>query len=116
MEAKLQTETGDSEIVEIGLKALDARQPGGTIDTPDGPHTEAVNSRLENISAEAWFRLAKWAKQKNYLTPWQRSLAYSLGRLAAVGRTTSPKQTLYAAAILDEARKLGFDPRFDVLG
>jgi very-short-patch-repair endonuclease len=77
-------------------------------DTGRESNTTAEFPRVEEISANTWFRLAKWAKETNRLAPWQRSLAYSLGRSAALDQHPSPKQTLHGATILDQATKLGF--------
>ena len=55
--------------------------------------------------------LAHWAKETDNLQPWQRSLAFSLGRLAGQGREPSRKQAVQGKKILDEAGRLGFDLR-----
>lgn len=60
------------------------------------------------VPAETWFAISHWAKVTNNLQPWQRSLAYSLGRCANAGRPPSPKQAKQGAIILTESRRLGF--------
>ena len=60
------------------------------------------------IPADTWFGLAAWAKDTQSLQPWQRSLAFSLGKLAGSARTPSRRQADHGARILDEARGLGF--------
>jgi very-short-patch-repair endonuclease len=109
LKSVLQIETNDSTAVEPGVEIPEARTADSATVSEKVLGVEPLNAKLEEISADGWFRLAKWAKQKNFLTPWQRRLAYSLGRLAAVGQPPSSKQAPYAVAILDQARKLGFD-------
>ncbi len=57
---------------------------------------EALRSQLSGIPAEKWFGLAKWAKERGFLEPWERSLAFSLGRLAARNAPFSDKQAVQA--------------------
>lgn len=68
---------------------------------------------LLNIEADSWFALAHWAKETNNLAAWQRSLSYSLGRLAARGARPSIKQLQQGLKILQEARRLGFRPEIE---
>jgi hypothetical protein len=72
------------------------------LEQPDGrPESSAVADfpRVQDVSGDTWFRLAKWAKETNQLAAWQRSLAYSMGRLAALGQRPSSKQTLHGAVM-----------------
>jgi very-short-patch-repair endonuclease len=112
-EAERLVQVGTSELgtVEHILEASESAAGDSEAESKQDLGGKQSITELDQISADAWFRLAKWAKQKDHLTPWQRSLAYSLGRLSAVGRPPSSKQAPYAAAILAEARRLGFDPR-----
>jgi hypothetical protein len=64
--------------------------------------------RVGSISAQTWFDLSAWAKDTQSLQPWQRSLSFSLGRLAGAGRAPSRKQALQGERALQEARSLGF--------
>lgn len=64
--------------------------------------------RLSTVDATTWFNMAAWAKDTQSLQPWQRSLAFSLGKLARAGQTPSRKQAAQGSKILDEARSLGF--------
>ncbi len=61
-----------------------------------------------SIGPEIWFGLAHWAKKNAVLQPWERSLAYSMGRLASHGRQPSVKQARQARRIHSEAASLGF--------
>jgi hypothetical protein len=62
------------------------------------------------VPAEIWFALSHWARETSNLQGWQRSLAFSLGRLASQSRQPSRKQAVQAQAILEEAARLGFAP------
>jgi hypothetical protein len=62
------------------------------------------------VTGAQWFAISHWAKATDNLAPWQRSLAYSLGRLAVRGTIPSMKQLQQGRKILDEARRLGFRP------
>lgn len=63
------------------------------------------------IPAETWFAVSHWAKETSTLQPWQRSLAFSLGRLSARGSAPSVKQARQGVRLLGEAQRLGFDVR-----
>lgn len=70
--------------------------------------TEAQEIEMvQGIRADYWFGLAKWAKEQDCLEPWQRSLAFSIGKLAASGRPPSEKQAYHALKILREATGAG---------
>lgn len=64
----------------------------------------------QTLSAEQWFALAKWAKERDHLQSWQRSLAFGMGRLASQGRQPTPKQATQAVRIIASATELGFEP------
>jgi hypothetical protein len=68
----------------------------------------AVDGELNAVAAEIWFKLSHWAKQNGFLEPWQRGLAYSLGRFKRDGFTPTEKQIRQGQRILDESRRLGF--------
>lgn len=60
------------------------------------------------VPAGTWMDLSSWAKETRTLQPWQRGLAFSLGKLLGEGRTPSRKQAVQGAIILAEARRRGF--------
>jgi hypothetical protein len=60
------------------------------------------------VPAETWFALSHWARETSSLEPWQRSLAYSLGRIAVREGEPSPRQIKQGSIVLDEALTLGF--------
>lgn len=64
--------------------------------------------RVKSIDGTAWKALSSWAKETSNLQGWQRSLAFSLGRLLQAEREPSRKQAIQGAKILDEAERLGF--------
>lgn len=74
------------------------------------PDTESAQeiSQLVPVPAETWFKLSHWAKETNNLKPWQRGLAFSMGKLAKRGRPPSSKQANQALKILEEANRKGF--------
>ena len=63
---------------------------------------------IAEVSASIWFDVAKWAKQTDSLKPWQRQIAFSLGRLASSGAQPSVKQARQGRVLLLEAVRLGF--------
>lgn len=69
--------------------------------------TEQV-ARVAAFSAQTWFDLAAWAKDTQTLQPWQRSLSFSLGKLAGSGKPPTRKQAMHGEKIIAEARSLGF--------
>jgi AIPR protein/Abortive infection phage resistance protein N-terminal domain len=89
--------------------------PNGTVRTdhsvgpaPNDPKVEADVRRVMEVPAETWFNISRWAKETNNLLPWQRALAFSLGRLAKTERTPSAKQAIQGVKILDESQRRGF--------
>ncbi len=60
------------------------------------------------VSGATWFELSKWAKETGSLQGWQRSLSFSLGKLANSEKRPSRKQAVQGAKILAEAGRLGF--------
>jgi hypothetical protein len=54
-----------------------------------------------------WYSISAWAKQTSTLVPWQRGLAYSLGRLGNA-KAPSIKQAVQGRKLLLEATRLGF--------
>lgn len=83
----------------------DATQPElpGTL----SPEDERAIKEIAEVPADRWMKIAKWAKEHDKLQPWQRSLAFSLGRIAQTGKTPSIKQARQGKRILGEVEKLG---------
>lgn len=72
------------------------------------PEEQRAIEGVASVGADGWFALSRWAKQTDNLQPWERSLAFSLGRVAKQGRMPSRKQAVQAERILADARRLGF--------
>ncbi|WP_205514356.1 AIPR family protein [Longitalea arenae] len=72
------------------------------------PQEIKLIEEARKIDSETWFRIAKWAKENNNFTPFDRKLSYNLGVLASRNTGLSPKQAKNALRILKEAEKLGF--------
>jgi len=72
------------------------------------PEAQSAKDAIAPLSAEHWFTLSKWAKDRGLMEGWERSLAYSMGRLAARGMPPSDKQAIQAARINQRAHELGF--------
>lgn len=91
------------------LVAIDRSAPRANLDLtqPDEKDLEKID-RTKKIPAEMWFRLSKWAKETGNLMPWQRSLAFSLGKVASHAGTPSRKQAEQGLKIIEEAARLGF--------
>lgn len=78
------------------------------------PEASAEIAEATAIPAAVWFGVAAWAKRTENLAGWQRSLAFSIGRLVARGREPSPKQAIQGMRLLGEAKEAGFDPEMHV--
>ncbi|MFV2008763.1 AIPR family protein [Micromonospora sp. LOL_027] len=72
-----------------------------------GPATDDV-ATVTATPAAVWYAVARWAKESQNLEPWQRQLAYTVGRYANNGWTVTDKQAVQATRLLTEARRLGF--------
>jgi hypothetical protein len=78
--------------------AYQVRQPA------TGPLLEAVL----RIPAPVWYTISKWAKENEELKPWQRSIAFSLGRLRETAKPPSAKQAVQGRKLLLEAVGAGY--------
>ncbi len=74
------------------------------------PEEQRAIETARAIGGDGWFALSRWAKETDNLQPWERSLAFSLGKLVRQGRVPSRKQATQATRILSEAERLGFRP------
>ena len=75
------------------------------------PEAEMARKAVVEKGADFWFELSKWAKDRGLLEAWERSLAYSLGRLIGKGAAPTDKQAIQGARILSRTAELGFDHR-----
>jgi hypothetical protein len=96
----------------LAAELVSAKQHAKTASGPSSGGAAAADpeaaERVIAVAAETWFELSHWARETSSLEPWQRGLAYSLGRIAARGGEPSPKQAKHGIVILDEALALGF--------
>lgn len=96
----------ESELVDV--------RAGGPAATNDGRAGRLTAEETEliveasSVEAETWFGVSKWAKETNSLQPWQRGLAYSLGKLARADRPPSVKQARQGKILLEDAKRLGY--------
>lgn len=76
--------------------------------------SESTSDEIEvvpGVGSETWFELAQWARQTNNLQPWERSLAFNIGKLIARGLAVTPKQAIHGRKIWAAATGLGFNGR-----
>jgi len=94
--------------LDVDLSEYIARAPS----TGDQAAATAAPTQLQiaclAVPAEVWFRTSKWAKEAAVLQGWQRSIAYSVGRVIARSATPSDKQAKQAVILLAEALRAGF--------
>lgn len=81
------------------------RDLAGQLLTPNETKTIEETSK---VSAETWFSIAKWAKDNDRLTPFDRKLVYNLGILTNRRKSFSPKQAKVGLRILNTAQDEGF--------
>ncbi|WP_105434798.1 AIPR family protein [Neorhizobium tomejilense] len=97
--------------LEAELISRDKAQAGGSVhafeEQTSSEEAEQIG-RISALPAQIWFDLAAWAKDTQSLQPWQRSLSFSLGKLAGSGKPPSRKQAAHGEKIIAEARSLGF--------
>lgn len=72
------------------------------------PEEKAVIEEAEKISGDEWKSLAAWAKDKNLLLSWQRSLLFSLATLKWRNKTPTYKQAYWGLEARAKALTLGF--------
>ena len=61
-----------------------------------------------DYTPEFFFQLAKWAKERGTLEPWQRRFAYGIAMYLMRGHQLSERQKRVAVPIIQEAIKKGF--------
>jgi hypothetical protein len=88
--------------------SLNAEEYKLNVEAPTNPVAQEAITAVRGVPADYWFGLSKWAKERGHLQPWQRALAFSLGRLAAQDRPPSPRQAAQAVKIMETVKELGF--------
>lgn len=81
-----------------------------SIDQQLSPDEQTDLEFVMSLSGDGWKALSAWAKETNSLQPWQRGLAFSIGKLLHAERIPSRKQVKQGALILTEVQRLGFSP------
>jgi hypothetical protein len=94
---------------------VDTNRPGdgrrvslGAAEAVHDPKVARDINRVMEVPAETWFRISRWAKETDNLLPWERALAFSLGRLTGSNKPPSPKQAAHGVRILEESQRRGF--------
>jgi hypothetical protein len=83
------------------------QEPLSLLKTASHEQLELVNE-ITLVTPDTWFALSAWAKDTQTFAPWERSLSYSLGKLAGSGKSPSIKQATQGVRVLAEARRQGF--------
>ncbi len=96
----------DGELIDISKK-LEPDFANQGISVPNHEELRTINFVME-ISADTWFEISKWAKETGNLQPWQRSLAFSIGKLVGRSASVSIKQAKHGLEMLEEVKRLGF--------
>jgi hypothetical protein len=74
----------------------------------DSNEDQRLIEKIKEIDSTTWFEIAAWSKETNKLLPWQRSLAFSLGKMAKQGTPPSHKQAIHAERVLFEVEEQGY--------
>jgi len=98
--------TLEHELIDICRSGGQATENQG-VNAPN-QHEQNLIDQVKAVPADTWFQISKWSKETDNLKPWQRSLAYSLGKLISRSGSVSVKQAKYGVAILEEVSRLGF--------
>jgi hypothetical protein len=85
-----------------------ATAPRGRHAAAESPADTAQITAVAAVPAEDWFAVARWAKETHNLQPWQRQIAFTIGRNLSRGWDISAKQAVQALRLMEEAQRLGF--------
>lgn len=96
----------EAELIDVS-KSASALNGNQGVSAPNQQEQDLID-KVTAIPADTWFQISKWSKETDNLQPWQRSLAFSLGKLVSRSGNVSIKQAKHGAAILEEVRRLGF--------
>lgn len=98
--------------IETNLKTRQIQKQEQSLISPSQtglvPEQQLLIDAVRQVPPEVWFTVSNWAKSTSTLQSWQRSLAYSLGKVTATARTASIKQAVQGRNLLLEAVRLGF--------
>ena len=96
----------EKELIDVGKPTIAQKVDRG-IESPTKQEQKLIE-QVGTVSADVWFQVSKWAKETNNLEPWQRGLAYSIGKIVARSGEVSRKQANHGVTLLSAAEKLGF--------
>ena len=82
--------------------------PGADPQRPDSVQENEEIVWVKSVPCDNWFGISAWAKDTNQLQSWQRSISFSLGKLAGRGKEPSRKQARQGRLLYDEAIRLGW--------
>lgn len=94
------------ELIDVS-KTVNSTRGNQGVNAPN-QQEQGLIDQVTAIPGDIWFQISKWSKETDNLQPWQRSLAFSIGKLVNRSGNVSIKQAKHGAAILEEVRRLGF--------
>jgi len=97
----------EGELIKVGREEINVAG-GVAAASALPPEVQEDTLLVESKTPEWWFGMARWAAKTDTLQKWERSLAFSLGRVLRSGRRPSPKQAHQGARILREATDAGY--------
>ncbi|AYZ13075.1 hypothetical protein EGY05_14535 [Chryseobacterium arthrosphaerae] len=98
----------DTSIINEEIKNIDSYIENDLIGQELSPQELRIIEEAGNVKSETWFALAKWAKEYNKFTPFDRKLSYNLGVLANRKNILTIKQAKNALKLLKLAEDEGF--------
>ena len=98
----------DTSIINEEIENVDSYIENDLIGQELSPQELRIIEEAGNVKSETWFALAKWAKEYNKFTPFDRKLSYNLGVLANRKNVLTIKQAKNALRLLKQAGDEGF--------
>ncbi|MGH9919096.1 MAG: AIPR family protein, partial [Nitrososphaerales archaeon] len=102
----------EGELIKVGREGTGSAGHA-SVSSSLAPEAQDDTLLVESKTPEWWFGMARWAAKTDSLQKWERSLAFSLGRILRSGRRPSPKQARQGARILREATDAGYSQAAD---
>jgi AIPR protein/Abortive infection phage resistance protein N-terminal domain len=85
-----------------------ATAPRGRHAAAESPADEPQIAAVTAVPPADWFAVAHWARETHNLQPWQRQIAFTIGRNLSREWDISAKQAAQALRLMEEAERLGF--------
>lgn len=98
----------DTSIINEEIENVDSYIENDLIGQELSPQELRIIEEAGNVKSETWFAIAKWAKEYNKFTPFDRKLSYNLGVLANRKNILTIKQAKNALRLLKLAEDEGF--------